>query len=284
MHSHSLLPAGTLAELEDEAIRAWRDLFAVTSLPIREAVATMAKEGAEPLTEEFYDRMQQNPRAAGFLDQERVQHRLRASLRQWIIDLFSTLDPEQIPSAIKRQIEVGVVHARIRLPIDLIPAGIRMLKRGMRRRIDFTPLEPAERLIAQIYVSDLLHLADGLMNQAYFRDTQDVVHNDEAYRLMTHKRSASFERARQRAALSEWAEGLLQLSAWNPLQTTHMCLRDSEFGIWLHHKGAVMFEDSDDFKAVVDAIDTMDNSLLPRLHGADLDPEKVDAQSETSVR
>lgn len=271
------LPDAALADMENEAIRAWRELFSVTAQPIREAVAHVVREGADTLTEDFYSRMQTHARAASLLEQERVQRRLRASLRQWMIDLFGTLEVEHILPSIRRQIEVGAVHARIRLPIDLIPSGIRLLKRGIRRRIDFTPLDASDRLIAQIYVSDLLHLADGLMNLAYFRDTQEVVRNDEAYRLMTHKRSASFERARQRAALSEWAEALL-ISVWTQQQAgAGAGLRDSEFGIWMHHKGAVMFEDTADFRDIVDAIDTMDHQLLPRLREARDDRGRTDA-------
>ncbi len=277
MTTHPTLPDAALADMENEAIRAWRELFSVTAQPIREAVAHVVREGADTLTEDFYGRMQTHPRAASFLDQERVQRRLRASLRQWMIDLFGTLEVEEILPAIRRQIEVGAVHARIRLPIDLIPSGIRLLKRGIRRRIDFTALDPSDRLVAQIYVSDLLHLADGLMNQAYFRDTHEVVRNDEAYRLMAHQRSASFERARQRAALSEWAETLL-ISVWTqPQSGAATRLRDSEFGIWMHHKGAVMFEDTTDFRDIVDAIDTMDSQLLPRLRDARSDRERTDA-------
>ena len=277
MTTHPTLPDAALADMENEAVRTWRELFSVTAHPIREAVAHVVREGADTLREDFYSRMQTHARAASFLDQERVQRRLRASLRQWMIDLFGTLEAEQILPAIRRQIEVGPVHARIRLPIDLIPSGIRLLKRGIRRRIDFTALDASDRLIAQIYVSDLLHLADGLMNQAYFRDTHEVVRNDEAYRLISHKRSASFERARQRAALSEWAEALL-ISVWTqPQPGTGARLRDSEFGIWMHHKGAVMFEDTADFRDIVDAIYTMDQQLLPRLREARNDRERTDA-------
>jgi len=181
-------------------------------------------------------------------------------------ELFE-VDTDLVQS-IRRQIEVGVVHARIRLPIDLIPAGIRILKRGIRRRIDFAPLDHADRLLALVYVSDLLHLADGLMNRAYFQDAQDVVRNDEAYRLVTQKRSASFERARQRAALSEWAESLL-LAVWSQTSTRSFALlRDSEFGIWLHHKGSILFGESDDFRSLLESIHTMDSALLPRLSEA----------------
>lgn len=254
-----------MADMEVEAFHAWHNLHTSTPHHVREAISAVVKEGAQPLTEEFYDQMQKHPRAMGFLDQERVQQRLRDSLRRWMTELFATLHEAQIVPAIRRQIEVGAVHARIRLPIDLIPAGIRILNRGIRRRIDFTPLDAGERLLAKLYVSDLLHLADSLMNQAYFRDTQEVARNDEAYRLLTHRKSASFERARQRAALSEWAEGIL-MAVWSQQATEELPrLRDSEFGIWMHHKGAVMFDGASDFQTLVEAIDTMDHQLLPRL-------------------
>ena len=277
MTTHIPESTGAVAEMEAEAVRAWQSLHSVAPRHVREAVSVVVKEGAETLTEEFYDRMQKNPRTTGFLDQERVQQRLRASLRRWMTELFATLDDEQLVPAIRRQIEVGVVHARIRLPIDLIPAGIRVLKRGIRRRIDFTALDAAERLVAQIYVSDLLHLADSLMNQAYFRDTQDAVRNDEAYRLITQKRSVHFERARQRAALSEWAEGVL-MAVWNQQRTAALPhLRDSEFGIWMHHKGAVMFDGAAEFQSLVESIDTMDHQLLPHLQATPADRERIDA-------
>lgn len=276
MQRHIHLPDTEDPELESEAKRAWRELFSFTAQNIREAVSNAVRDGAHALTDDFYERMQQNPRAKGFLDQERVQKRLRASLRQWMIDLFSTLDAEQIPGAIRRQIEVGTVHARIRLPIELIPAGIRVLKRGIRRRIHFTALDTDERLTAQLYVSDLLHLADGLMNQAYFHDTQDVIRNDEAFRLIAQKRGSSFEKARQRAALSEWAETLL-IAAWNPKEKLNITrLRDSEFGIWMHHKGAVLFEGSDEFASILETIDIMDQRVLPELHAVRSDREGTD--------
>lgn len=268
-------PICTENAIEVEASRAWEDLLAVTPLHVRQAVARVVRDGAEALTEEFYDRMMRSDRASRFLDQERVQKRLRASLRRWMTDLFE-VDIE-LHQSIRRQIEVGAVHARIRLPIDLIPAGIRILKRGIRRRIDFAPLEPADRLLALVYVSDLLHLADGLMNQAYFQNAQEVVRNDEAYRLVTQKRSATFERARQRATLSEWAESLL-LVVWAQGSTQSVSrLRDSEFGIWIHHKGSILFGTAEDLQPLLELIDTMDNTLLPRLNEVAQDRQRLEA-------
>ena len=71
-----------------EAVRAWQDLLAVTPTNVRHAVADVVRDGAETLTEEFYDRMMRSERATPFLDQERVQKRLRASLQRWMTELF----------------------------------------------------------------------------------------------------------------------------------------------------------------------------------------------------
>ena len=103
MTMHITEPTGAVAEMETEAVRAWQGLYSVTPRHVREAVSVVVKEGAETLTEEFYDRMQKNPRTTGFLDQERVQQRLRASLRRWMTELFATLDDEQlVPRSVGR--------------------------------------------------------------------------------------------------------------------------------------------------------------------------------------
>jgi diguanylate cyclase len=265
------------APLEQEAIRAWSELFKVTRQPVREVVSQLVRDGAEVLADEFYQRMMADPRATRFLDQERVQTRLRGSMRRWMVELFGTLIEDEISGSIRRQIEVGVVHARIRLPIDLISAGIRVLKRGIRRRIDFAPLDQSDRLVALIYVSDLLHLADSLMNLGYLRNTQDVVRNDEAYRLVAQRKSSTVELTRQRAALSEWAEALL-LSVWDTTGgTTPAPLRETTFGIWIHHKGPVLFGQSDEFKELRDSIDIMDQQLLPRLRASMGDRERLES-------
>lgn len=265
MKQRPFVHTSDFAEAEAEAFRAWMDLFTVTPLSVREAIAVAARDGADALADEFYERMMLRTRAHAFLDQESVQTRLRASMRRWLIELFATLDEDDLIKAIPRQIEVGVMHARIRLPIDLITAGFRVLKKGLRRRIDFTALDSHERYQALMYVSDLLHLVDSLMTQAYLRDAQEVVRNDEAYRRVTRKRSAAYERAKQRAALSEWAEGLLIDMLHQRPGIVPQRLRDSEFGVWMHHKGRVMFESLPDYQDLLTSIDTLDNVLLPKL-------------------
>lgn len=274
MTRHPALSDTAQDGMNEDTTKAWIEIFSVTPQLVRDVVAEVVREGATTLTENFYTRMMAHPRAATYLDQERVQKRLRATLCAWMTDLFGTLDAQQIPEAIERQLQVGVVHARIRLPLDLMSAGIRILKRGIRRRIDFTALDAADRLIAHTYVSDLLHLVDGLMNQAYFRDIQAVARADEAYRQFSSKRSIALERNHQRAALSEWAEALL-MAAWRqgaPLPT----LRDSEFGVWLHHKGRVVFEHADELQSIQAAVDAMDAQLLPRLREAGDDRARID--------
>lgn len=265
------------ALMEQEAIRAWSDLFRTTRQPIREVVAQAVRDGAAVLADEFYQRMMADSRATRFLDQDQVQTRLRHSMQRWMVELFGTIQEDDLPPAIRRQVEVGVVHARIRLPIDLVSAGIRVLKRALRRRLDFAPLDAADRLTALIYVSDLLHLADSLMNLGYLRNTADVVRNDEAYRLVAQKKTSGMELTRHRAALSEWVESVL-LWAWSPQASGALVpLRDSPFGIWIHHKGQVLFDRDGELIELREAIAIMDRQLLPRLRSCIGNPEKIEA-------
>lgn len=259
------------AAIEAESKRAWLDVLKVTSRRVRQAVALVVKDGAETLTDEFYQRMQQDWRAAAFLDQQQVQTRLRGSLRRWMVELFSAQEDEDLPKVIKRQVEIGVVHARIRLPVDLISAGMRLIKRGIRRRIEFAPLDDAERLMANTFVSDLLHLSDSLMTHAYIRDIKDAVRHDEAFRQIMQSKSSAFEQARQRAALAEWVETLV-MSVWEGVRPLPR-LRDSIFGIWVHHKGAMIFDHVRGYPEFMLSIDILDNTLIPRLEAAQKRPD-----------
>lgn len=260
-----LAPMSFSQAMTQEAVLAWQGILQATPPHVRSAVQRSVEAHGEALATEFYEHLLSSARSGQFLDNELIQNRLRHSMRHWLIELFSVSMPDELPAAVDRQIAIGAMHARIRLPIDLIPMGVRVLKRSVRRDLAQSALTAPESVLAQLFVSDLLHLADGLMSQAYFHDVQLMAHRDEAYKAITQRRSASYERTRQRAALSEWAEEVF-MSGWAHGQArmpSH--LRDSEFGVWLHHKGVVLFGDSPEMGALIESIDLMDSTLLPRL-------------------
>lgn len=264
------IPPSSLSDAStQEALRAWGDILANTPVHIRATVQSVVESQAQVLSDRFYESLQDSPRSGQFLDPMVVEVRLRHSMRLWLTELFCMAPEGGLEAAVERQRRIGALHARIRLPIDLMAMGMRVLQRSIRAALSQTSLDSSEQLLAQLFVSDLLHLADGLMNQAYFHDTRWLAHRDEAYKAISQRRSASYERARQRAALSEWAESAL-MSVWTRERPAQVCrLRDSDFGVWLHHKGAMLFGDSPELRELIESVDTMDNTLLPRLKDKD---------------
>lgn len=254
--------------LNEESLTAWSDLRAGTPENVRTAVADLAHVGAVELTDGFYEYMLSHSVGSMFLDLQLVDKRLRKSMEQWLDALFSTEVSAQ--DALHLQATVGKVHARIRVPMELIQSGLRILKQSIHQRLDRSGLDELVRAHAKEYVSDMFCLAGGAMTLAYLASAQEALRNEVSYRLVTQKKSASFERVRQRAALSEWAETAF-LSAWSRSSKPLSHLRESEFGVWMHHKGSVLFGDAPDLKVIFELIADLDTRLLPVLQSHPVD-------------
>ena len=231
---------------------------------VRERVHQHVARQAVALADRFYSVMQQDPAAQGFLSNEQVQTRLRVSMQRWLVQTFAEVADADMPAMIGRQTQVGAVHARIKLPPQLMSAGMRLMVTSIRRGLVEDGLTADELRTAQLYAADLLYLADGLMLRAYVRDMQREVRADEAYRSVAMRHNAPLERERQRAALSEWVNDLLFTLRPGRHVRAERLLR-SEFGNWLEHKARLLFESADDLRSVFDVVAEIDEVLLPQL-------------------
>jgi len=234
------------------------------ALEVRELVHRHVARQAAVLADQFYSVMLDDPAALNFLSHEQVQTRLRASMQRWLVQTFTEVSDADMPAMIGRQTQVGAVHARIKLPPQLMSAGMRLLVTRIRRGLQDDGLAGDELRTAQLYAADLMYLADGLMLRAYVRDIQREVRADEAYRAVAMRHNAPLERERQRAALSEWVNELLFALRPGRHVRAERLLR-SEFGNWLEHKARLLFESADDLRSVFDVVAEIDEVLLPQL-------------------
>jgi diguanylate cyclase len=267
-----------------EALLAWRRMISGTSHTILQAVKDIAIEASAGVADEFYSNMQGHPRAGTFLSHDVVNRRLHKAMQRWLVRTFSTLAPEALPATVAHQVEVGEIHARIKLPPDLMSTGVRALKAAVMRRVLDTMHDPEERLAACLYVSDVIHLADGLMNSAYIRTIQHTVRNDEAYRTVALKHDAALERERQRAALSEWAQKFLFAIGRRSRKVAAVPLGKSEFALWMKHKAQVLFENMPDVQHVYEAMSHIDQVLVPQLMATDIPEENEERLVEDLER
>ena len=236
-----------------------------TSADVREALAGLVDADAGEVAAEFYEVMMSDQAARHFLEHEVVSRRLKSSMENWLRDLFVVLDASRLDLLVARQIEIGEIHARIKLPPALMQAGVRQICRSLRARLEAGGLSVEATLRSALYISDLLHLADGLMMTAYVRDVQKGARAGEAYRQVLLSHDTMLERERQRAVLSEWTSELL-FAVRSSVRLRHLPkLADSEFGLWFKHKAEVLFDGAPDAAIVADAIDQIDSVLLPKM-------------------
>ncbi|AYG94494.1 diguanylate cyclase [Brevundimonas naejangsanensis] len=230
-----------------------------------ERLRGLVRDHADALVKAFYDVLLEDREAQGFLHHSIVQERLSPSLRTWLIDLFAPgLDVEG-KSFIARQTKIGEVHARIKIPMHLVMAGAAVLK----GRIADLLADDEARFDQLRLVGERIDAALLLMSQSYVKGTMNRARMDEAYRLFSLDQDIHFERESQRASLMEWSQKtLFRILGAGPNEATS-ALGRSPFGLWIRHRADFLFEASPHLERLNQAIDRIDEDLLPRIDAGD---------------
>jgi diguanylate cyclase len=252
-----------------EVMEALQEIRAGLPAALMQRVTELATANAEEITGAFYETLWRHDLARPFLHMEEVRSRLTSTMKQWLLMLFGPMEEGCVEAFVARNLQVGKVHARIKLPPHLMQMGTRTLSREFRKAIAASELSREDALAAQIYVTEMLYLADGIMMGSYVRDAKLSVRADETYRHVAMRQDTSLERERQRAYLSEWVNDLLFSSRFNGTPNQVPKLGDSEFGLWLKHKGRVLFDTLPDVRIIYEAMSTIDETVIPGLFGPD---------------
>lgn len=261
-------------ELLAEIAAVWRQLTTATDRVVREHVAGVVADRAPHLASVFYTELMAVPAALQFLSHEKVQERLHREMQRWLTALFRVSDDQAFEAYVAQQVAVGAVHARIKLPIELLSIAFHVHGRELRDALLTEPLSPSDRARAVHYAMALMSLANGLILSAFVHEVERGARNDEAYRHIAFQHDAKFERERQRAALSEWAQRAL-MSIPLPAQRANLVpLSRSEFAQWLNHKGRALFDGIEEVDTIREAMRQVDELILPQLAGGTLDEER----------
>ncbi|HEY6630023.1 MAG TPA: GGDEF domain-containing protein [Rhizobiaceae bacterium] len=231
----------------------------------RQVLVGIIAQSIDALVAAFYETLLAHEEASEFLSHSVVQDRLSGSLRGWILDLLEEQDEQAFAD---RQMQIGHVHARIKIPIHLVLEGATVLKSNIGRQLADLPLSGREVACAMILLDQRVDLAMRLMSAAYVSGTKNSVQVDEAYRLFSLGQDISLERETQRAALLEWSQMILfdlfGKGATIPLPTIHA----SPFGLWLRHRAAMLFQGQPALASIEAAMHQIDAVLLPKIAAA----------------
>ncbi len=250
------------SKIEDFA-EDWRQVQQQVSGATRKLISDTVNRYAADLATRFYDHMLADKEANPFISHDIVSQRLHTSMQGWLRELF-TLQQQDPKEIYKYQCHVGVVHARIQMPISLVLRGSRLLKQAITEYLVETELGRMELVQATRFVSEVMELSMSAMTDSYIINVGKSVRTDESYRMFALGQNMLAERERQRAALSEWAQHiLLHLLGDEGAGVPEM--RHSEFGLWLQHKASIIFHEAPELARIRGCVDKLERTLLPSL-------------------
>ena len=253
----------------------WPALWAALDPAVREVLAGLVRREEAALVASFYAALLRHPEAKAFLSAQMVGERLSRSLGQWLLRLFCD-PPAEGATFVAEQQRIGVVHARIGIPVHLVMQGARRLKGGIARALLRTAL-PREGLCQAVAHADAaIDMAIEVMSRTFVADTTQGARTEEAYRLFSLGQDVTLERETQRAALLEWSQTVLFALYGGGPDAALPAIGASDLGLWLQHKASLVFHDSPILERLHDAMRQIDAVLLPELAQArGRDPQRL---------
>ncbi len=244
---------------------AWVAVYQSVDAYTRGQVAAVVGDSLPQLVDTFYSVLLADAEAGPRLSHDIVATRLHSGMTHWLKGLLCVRGQGDIGALMATQKKVGEVHARVHIPMHLVMVGARILKNEIAQRLRASDLDGLAASVATQYVCNLFDLAVEQMSRAFMRDVSRGARNDEAYRLFALGQNISTERERQRAALLEWSQAVLIGLHYRAPGQALPRLAASEFGLWLQHKGAAMFESAPALQQITEAVAQLDRDVLPRL-------------------
>lgn len=248
-------------------LREWQDLLHQTSPKVHDILSDLTDEEIRHLVNVFYDYMLTHNESARFLNTEQVSTRLTHSMFHWLRSVLgSTL--ERIPELLAKQREIGIVHARIGLPIDLVARGARKLKDELYRLLKAKETMPVDMLSDTLCFSSLaMDIAIEAMTASYSPGYQNSMHAQEQYRLLSIYDDVNVERERQIGSLTHWENQFIYNIATGLPVADLIFLAQSEFGMWFSHKGKHLLGNlqlQSEMEALISQVDDHITATLPK--------------------
>ena len=242
-----------LVDRQGEYVR----LHAAAPLPVKQFVAQIVRRNQASLVPAFYEAIPTRPGSHAYLDNTIVHESLQSAMARWLEAVFPDRQAD-IDLMLRLQAELGALHARMRVPPGSVIYGIRALRQALYDLLQHGRLSAAELAQAHTYVSGALDISLIAMTAAHATNLERTSRADEALRLYSMGNDLQAERERQRAALAEWGQNAFygaQVGATNLIAGP---LSHSDFGIWLAHRGDLMFAQFREFETAMELVRRID--------------------------
>ena len=246
----------------------WKSCDDTVLSSARDVLGGVIRDDLDHLVQRFYETLLKHDMASQFLSHAMVQERLGGSLKTWLLTLMD-FDPKgDVDGFSARQRKIGDVHARMKIPVNLVLEGTSGLKIDISRKV-LANHDNRNSGTAIVLLNELMDFAMLQMSGAYVEGISQRAKVEEAYRLFTLGQDVGVERESQRAALMEWSQTSI-FSLFGSTGRLHLePIAASEFGLWLRHRGSIMFQGSIMLRNIEKAMAEIDGELIPRIGQVD---------------
>jgi diguanylate cyclase len=248
-----------------------------TSIPVAmQVIAQIVSDQKTELVNHFYNFMVDDPEASRFLSVQAVEAHLKPGLARWLEMLFCHDDEEHLEASLAMQRHIGEVHARADIPMNLVARGMRLLKHEIKSRLYATDITREVLFIATSRVDHIFEYAFEEMSTAFVQSREKGVRVDESYRMFSASQNLSLEREKQISSILEWESRLFRALLIEGDFGTVFRISESSFGLWLHHKAPLIFDEDAEIASIDECIQRVDSNLYPQIvAGGDRGPSSV---------
>lgn len=229
----------------------------------RDCLIEIVDENVGDVVHAFYDAFLNHEQGRAFLDHSVVHSRLSHSMRGWIRQIVRTDIKADLGAFIEAQSRIGMVHARIKVPNQLVMQGASLMKTSIARKVAEKCTDANLLAACLVMLDELVDAAIVFMTESYVKDTRQRAKMDEAFRLYTLGQDVNLERETQRAALMEWSQSVLLGLLNRQGRAEFRSLASSEFGLWVRHRAALLFQGDPHLSSLETLVAQVDAESLP---------------------
>ncbi|WP_448204484.1 diguanylate cyclase [Azospirillum sp. sgz302134] len=218
-------------------------LWAEVDPGVRARVTAIAAADADAISDTFYAVLLDRPDSNAFLSHALVQERLRPSLARWLRNLFSASADTEIAAVLEQNYQVGLIHARINIPLTLVNAGMRIIKKEMAARLLDSDLSRSQTGGAILFVSEVLDTVLDNMHEAYLGDLLGNVRHQQSLKMFMTGQNLALEGERLKSSLFDWLRNAVVAfyAHEDSNRADPPAIESSDFGLWLNHKAELTF-------------------------------------------
>jgi diguanylate cyclase len=204
----------------------------------------------------FYQALLLEEDARRFLAHDLVRTRLHGSMTRWLVDAYTRRGEDEWLGFVEQQAGVGLVHARIGLPVRFLALGARILRHEIFARVLARGLDRDATAAALLFAGDVLDLACEAMNEPYLADVLSNVRQRQSLQVALAGHTLAIECERLKGSLFDWHRaviGALYEGGGEPGS-----VRGSAFALWSRHKAALSIGDLPEYRALLDAVERLE--------------------------